>query len=331
MKKVLLALALWSAAIWAHNIEQVSVKIDVNPKSVQASLDLDAELLLGQKSDEISIEISRDWLHRLGENEHLELRKFAYLFIKKSLHVSLNGEEIDWDIQLPNYESKPYIFPSNFENNALIKVELNADLSDREGELEVHWTPYQAEPDPTLIIQLPDETYVTVATGGTLKLATITANEEVQSNVSGLDRFFSWLYQGFVHILPRGYDHILFIMGLVLLCTHWRPILNQSLLFTLSHSITLFIATQGWLDLPIKWVEVFIALSIVYVGIENLWLKEIKKQRYYFVFAFGLLHGFGFASVLGDILDTNEGGIGGIRKTLGIRCDRSVSLVLGNF
>ena len=106
---------------------------------------------------------------------------------------------------------------------------------------------------------------------------------------------------GFTHILPKGLDHILFVLGLFLLSTRWRPVLAQISAFTVAHSITLALTAYGLVSLPARLVEPLIALSIAYVAIENLLTTELKSWRVALVFGFGLLHGMGFASVLRDL------------------------------
>ncbi|MGB5467215.1 MAG: HupE/UreJ family protein [Sedimenticolaceae bacterium] len=105
---------------------------------------------------------------------------------------------------------------------------------------------------------------------------------------------------GFDHIIPKGLDHILFVLGLFLFSTRMRPLLWQITMFTVAHSITLAMAMTGVIELPARVVEPLIALSIAYVGIENVWHKRLHKSRLFLVFAFGLLHGLGFASMLAD-------------------------------
>jgi len=106
---------------------------------------------------------------------------------------------------------------------------------------------------------------------------------------------------GFTHILPKGLDHILFVVGLFLLSTRWRSVLLQVSTFTLAHSITLGLTIYGVVSLPARVVEPMIALSIAYVAIENLVTTELKTWRVALVFSFGLLHGMGFAGVLHDL------------------------------
>jgi hypothetical protein len=106
---------------------------------------------------------------------------------------------------------------------------------------------------------------------------------------------------GFVHIVPRGVDHILFVVGLFLLRARLRPVLAQVTTFTLAHSLTLALSLYGVVALPSRVVEPLIALSIVYVAAENLRTRSLTPWRIALVFLFGLLHGLGFAGVLTDL------------------------------
>lgn len=118
---------------------------------------------------------------------------------------------------------------------------------------------------------------------------------------STADVFRAYTELGFTHILPKGLDHILFVLGIFLLSLHWRPLLYQVTAFTLAHSITLALSLYGLVSLPPSVVEPLIALSIVYVAVENIVVGELKPWRVWVVFGFGLLHGLGFAGVLTEL------------------------------
>jgi len=110
-----------------------------------------------------------------------------------------------------------------------------------------------------------------------------------------------YLWLGYTHILPKGLDHILFVIGIFLLSPRVKPLLLQVTAFTLAHSITLGLSMYGIVSLPSRIVEPLIALSIAYVAIENLATRELKPWRVALVFMFGLLHGLGFAGVLREL------------------------------
>lgn len=105
---------------------------------------------------------------------------------------------------------------------------------------------------------------------------------------------------GFDHIVPKGLDHILFVLGLFFLALRMGPLLWQITAFTLAHTVTLALGALDIIRLSGDIVEPLIAASIVYVGIENLFSKGLNPWRPVVVFAFGLLHGLGFAAVLQD-------------------------------
>jgi hydrogenase/urease accessory protein HupE len=104
---------------------------------------------------------------------------------------------------------------------------------------------------------------------------------------------------GIEHILT-GYDHLVFLFGLVLLGGRPRAIVLVITAFTVAHSITLALATLGvWAPSP-RIVEPAIALSIAYVGAENFFVTTAER-RWRITFPFGLIHGFGFAGALREI------------------------------
>ena len=113
----------------------------------------------------------------------------------------------------------------------------------------------------------------------------------------------AWRYLtlGFTHILPFGLDHMLFVLGIYLLSTRTRFLLWQVSAFTVAHSITLGLSMYSVISASPRIVEPMIAVSIAYIAIENIFLAELKSWRVTLVFAFGLLHGMGFAGALKEL------------------------------
>jgi hypothetical protein len=110
----------------------------------------------------------------------------------------------------------------------------------------------------------------------------------------------SFLVLGVEHI-AAGLDHLLFLGVLLLGVRDWRRMALVVSCFTLAHSVTLGLATLGWLQLPSQLVEVAIAASIVLVALRTLASRPRLGERLSATFAFGLLHGLGFASVLREL------------------------------
>ncbi len=114
--------------------------------------------------------------------------------------------------------------------------------------------------------------------------------------------FAKFFVLGIQHIIPKGLDHILFIFGLFLFSSSLKKLISQITIFTIAHSITLMFVSLSLMRINPQIVEPIIALSIVYIGLENIFKKYIKEYlRYVVILFFGLLHGLGFALVLSDL------------------------------
>ncbi len=157
---------------------------------------------------------------------------------------------------------------------------------------------------PRFMVMFPGETSFTFdLTGLAAKPPTGPTPGSVgtHSTESGAwSNFISYFKQGFDHILPEGLDHILFVLGLFLLCRAWKPILLQVTTFTFAHTITLALATLGFVSAPAHIVEPIIAASIAIIALENIFRPTYGKFRLLLVFVFGLIHGLGFAQRLID-------------------------------
>ncbi|MGH8446658.1 MAG: HupE/UreJ family protein [Solimonas sp.] len=118
---------------------------------------------------------------------------------------------------------------------------------------------------------------------------------------AGWTAVLQYLRFGFEHILPRGLDHVLFVVGLYLGTRNLRTLLLFVTSFTVAHSVTLILSSFGAVRVPSSIVEPAIALSIAWIAIENLLFKQVRAWRAAVVFAFGLLHGLGFAAALREL------------------------------
>lgn len=110
-----------------------------------------------------------------------------------------------------------------------------------------------------------------------------------------------YLQLGYTHILPKGLDHILFVLALFFASSRLKPLALQISAFTLAHTLTLGLAVFGLITLSPRIVEPMIALSIAFVAVENLVFRDMQRWRPLVVFGFGLFHGLGFAGVLVEL------------------------------
>ena len=155
-----------------------------------------------------------------------------------------------------------------------------------------------------LAVLFPGESSFVLDLAGLATAPAESGGTRVSAEGSAGDRwstFGTYLRQGFVHVVPEGLDHILFVLGLFLLSRSWRPLLAQVTTFTLAHSVTLALATLGFVKVKASIVEPVIAASIAFVALENIFRTGYSTWRLLVVFVFGLIHGLGFASALEDL------------------------------
>lgn len=173
-----------------------------------------------------------------------------------------------------NTQNLVWYYPSSFGDNAVRVRQINT------AQEKWHWSQWQ-----WLRKDKPSRAFSLSALFGTVPI---------------LETIRSYITLGFEHILPKGTDHILFILGLFLFSAKLKPLLWQVTMFTLAHTLTLGLSMYQLLSLPSIIVEPLIALSIAYIGIENVFAHKLQIHRLFLVFGFGLLHGLGFAGVLAE-------------------------------
>ena len=187
------------------------------------------------------------------------------------------------------------------------KIKFNAGPIRRDQSLVLSWAPALG---PLIVRQAAPAAQAQDSPSASppLYAAYLTAGEKSDEiALTGVTQISVWdvvqryLHSGFVHIIPMGVDHILFVLGLFLFSLSGRVLFYQISLFTLAHTLTLALSSLGIIRISAQIVEPLIALSIAYVAIEALWARRrFSVQRGGLIAGFGLLHGLGFASVLAD-------------------------------
>jgi hypothetical protein len=158
-----------------------------------------------------------------------------------------------------------------------------------------------------------------------------TINYDVQTlSSAGVAGYYIKL--GFTHILPLGFDHILFILGIFFLNPNLRSVLWQATAFTVAHSITLALAASGIIQPLPSVIEPIIALSIAFIAIENIFITSLKWWRILVVFGFGLVHGMGFAGALAEIgLPENNFFASVLSFNIGVELGQITVILLAHF
>ncbi|MGE3181025.1 MAG: HupE/UreJ family protein [Phycisphaerae bacterium] len=259
---------------------------------IDMKLDVDA-LALGVPSstpEEQMVPLLRTMSPEIQE----KMRQQAINTLLRRLRVRFDNEKADFAVSFPPAPQRPDEPPTFFGTVARLSGAIPADAQ------SFSFSGSRGLPDIELTI-------FEEATGRGVKHS-LTAGEDSPDFVFGElpveDHgavFGRYLFLGFEHIIPKGLDHILFVLGLFLLSARLRPLLWQITAFTLAHTLTLALSMTGVVSVSPNIVEPLIALSIVYVAVENIFTRELKWWRPAIVFAFGLLHGLGFAGVLSEL------------------------------
>lgn len=152
------------------------------------------------------------------------------------------------------------------------------------------------------------------------------------SKVSRIEVGWVYLQLGFTHILPAGIDHILFIFGIYLLSPNLKTVFIQATAFTIAHTITLTLSTYEIVTVQSGIVEPIIAISIMFIAIENIFAKDIRSWRIIIIFIFGLVHGLGLASGLKELgLPKSEFVTALLTFTIGVELGQVTVILLAYF
>ena len=316
---IALCLFLLQTQGFGHSIDQVYMELSPKEKSFSSTISIDASYCLPEfRADTDEKGPGRSWLLELPKSEHERLRKEATSYIKQSLKMMLDEQPIPYTVTFPDYDTTPPNFAKSIVDTPILRINLTGIYPITGGSLQVSWS---EEKEAYLLLNVEwndggevQNNLLQIADGQMMDIGVEVSASSSESTIKqqkemvSIKRqgWFSFVKTGFDHIVPLGLDHIAFVVGLFLCSPMWRPLLRQTLVFTLAHSITLALSLIGVLTLNIQWVEVIIALSIVYIAIENLCGAQVGFRRLLLVFMFGLLHGLGFGAVLGEYLPSER-------------------------
>ena len=292
-----------SLSLKSHEIKPSIADFSINESSLTFEIRLNAELILSgidasdiQNTDNSNLSYKYDDLRKLPDNDLKENIMSNWDNISQNIYIKLDG-----DVQKLNLLSIEIINQRNYEvtRDTIISFHIPLDKKNTSFSFSM------SKKFGSIILREQnlnknvDQLYTNYLNSGDAS-DLINLNHTVA--LTKINSFIKYLFLGIQHIIPKGLDHILFIIGLFLFSNLIRPLLLQVSMFTIAHTITLVIASLSLINVNASIVEPLIALSIVYIGVENIFKKYSNtKIRYYVIFLFGLLHGLGFALVLKDV------------------------------
>ena len=292
-----------SLSLKSHEIKPSIADFSINESSLTFEIRLNAELILSgidasdiQNTDNSNLSYKYDDLRKLPDNDLKENIMSNWDNISQNIYIKLDG-----DVQELNLLSIEIINQRNYEvtRDTIINFHIPLDKKNTSFSFSM------SKKFGSIILREQnlnknvDQLYTNYLNSGDAS-DLINLNHTVA--LTKINSFIKYLFLGIEHIIPKGLDHMLFIIGLFLFSNLIRPLLLQVTMFTIAHTITLVIASLSLINVNASIVEPLIALSIVYIGVENIFKKYSNtKIRYYVIFLFGLLHGLGFALVLKDV------------------------------
>ena len=292
-----------SLSLKSHEIKPSIADFSINESSLTFEIRLNAELILSgidasdiQNTDNSNLSYKYDDLRKLPDNDLKENIMSNWDNISQNIYIKLDG-----DVQELNLLSIEIINQRNYEVTRDTIINFHIPLDKKNTSFSFSMSKKFGS-----IILREQNLYKNVDQLYTNYLNSGDASDLINLNhtvaLTKINSFIKYLFLGIQHIIPKGLDHILFIIGLFLFSNLIRPLLLQVTMFTIAHTITLVIASLSLINVNASIVEPLIALSIVYIGVENIFKKYSNtKIRYYVIFLFGLLHGLGFALVLKDV------------------------------
>jgi hypothetical protein len=324
---VLLALTLVALG---HNPDTSYARIEIGEKAIKSRLtyDIFTLLLITPLDDNADHQVSREELTR----HQPQIEKF----LREHIGLAVDGDQDDDDLGT----FSRFVWPPDTGDaikeadyhaaTGLVIFEFTKAVEHTPGEVSLRFYFFDRFNDRHTVLgvfALKGEEYETVFTkfepdfdyvtgvepaapaeampGETSPVPPPARPQTRRSIAESMWRFFKL---GVEHIF-LGYDHICFLIALIVV-SNFRDVVKIVTSFTIAHSITLVLATLDVVRLPPRLVETLIAATIVYIAVENLWVKD-TKHRWILTFFFGLVHGFGFASVLSEL---------GLPKTGLFRC-----------
>ncbi|MBT4951519.1 MAG: HupE/UreJ family protein [Pelagibacteraceae bacterium] len=292
-----------SLSLKSHEIKPSIADFSINESSLTFEIRLNAELILSgidasdiQNTDNSNLSYKYDDLRKLPDNDLKENIMSNWDNISQNIYIKLDG-----DVQELNLLSIEIINQRNYEVTRDTIINFHIPLDKKNTSFSFSMSKKFGS-----IILREQNLYKNVDQLYTNYLNSGDASDLINLNhtvaLTKINSFIKYLFLGIEHIIPKGLDHMLFIIGLFLFSNLIRPLLLQVTMFTIAHTITLVIASLSLINVNASIVEPLIALSIVYIGVENIFKKYSNtKIRYYVIFLFGLLHGLGFALVLKDV------------------------------
>lgn len=281
-----------NASVWAHNLDTSYTRIKISPKEFEATFTFDITTLLK------IVELDENNDHQVSKEELLRKAPAIYEFLRNKIALKFDSDVADFgEAEPPNFSEKISAVPEKDYHQVLVHFVFQKKTAELPGTFTLYYA----------IFDRVGERHTNLASieqnGQREEEIVFTKFEpdylyDTSVNAALSELLFKFFKLGVKHIF-LGYDHILFLLALIVVSQFW-DLVKVITAFTVAHTITLILAALDLVYLPPRLIETGIAATIMYVALENLWVKS-TRHRWLLTFCFGLVHGFGFANVLHDL------------------------------
>ena len=301
LSSVLLILALLLLpfpAAHAHLQNSTQIELRLVPGSSTAELEVAVDLTEAFGNARLYYEVSH------GLNSDPALIRGVILDLAQAIEVESGGRSLAMTLEAFAWPDLPLVSFTEFWAAPMARFRFNIELAETGSVVQVRVAAGYPFPRPVAVTGIAhgNRTSRWVSPGVWQPVLSISPPDpqELSWAVPAPASQVAWhhLQEGFVHILPKGLDHILFVVALLLAIQSLRLAVGLITGFTLAHSITLALVASGSLNPPAHWVELAIAATILIVALVNFWRSPPGSHRLVVVTLFGLLHGMGFANAL---------------------------------
>ncbi len=297
LSRAFAVLALVAGSAAAHEVQPAVADFEIAPDRIELSIEMTLEaplagVDLAGLDDTNAAENANvyDRLRALPPDDLTARVRAAWPDLSRKLDLRAGEDRLDPELLAVEVPKAGDVALAR-----LSVLRIGADLPPGDAPIRIGWAP---ELGGLILRQVGIENgYEDYLTQGRLSEPIPRAGGSTRSAAGD---FLRYIATGFDHIVPKGLDHILFVLGLFFLAAGMRALLWQVSAFTVAHTVTLALGATGVVSVPPAVVEPLIAASIAYVGVENVLSRGLTPWRPAVVFGFGLLHGLGFASVLTD-------------------------------
>lgn len=294
------ALLVWlgpAGSAWGHNPDTSYARVEISNDWIETRFTFDLDVL------ERVARLDRDGNGEVTEAEFRAAEPVIRSFLRQGVSFEIN-EFVD---DLGEFE--PAAWPEQFETVpyaergvTLVHFPFRKRVQELPESVALTFQVWEVLGDRHAVLgtfhRPPDPEYEVVYTWAEPDFLYFTEYLDGDGPPPARSRILDFVWQGMLHIFI-GYDHILFLLALIVV-DRFRTLLKVITAFTVAHTITLMLAALDVVSLPSRVIESAIALTIMYVALENLWAAD-KSHRWILTFVFGLIHGFGFANVLGNL------------------------------